>query len=89
MDSYPPEVIHLIHYSDCPETGLLRSPRGRLAANRLLLPRRLQSAVTFRVDLLLPPSQHVLRREVAYGAVQSDVAVMLDVPLHQAPRIVE
>ena len=31
------------------------------------------------MDLLLPPRQHVLRRDVANGAVQTNIVVMLDV----------
>ena len=41
------------------------------------------------MDLLLPPSEHVLRRDVACGAVQADVVVTLDVTLRQSPRIIE
>jgi hypothetical protein len=41
------------------------------------------------VDLLLTPRQHVLRCDVAGGAVQADVVVMLHVPLGQTPRIVQ
>ena len=40
------------------------------------------------MDLLLPPSEHVLRRDVACGAVQADVVVTLDVTLRQSPRSV-
>ena len=36
-----------------------------LATNLPLPPRRLQLPVALRVDLLLPPSQHVLRCDVA------------------------
>ena len=39
------------------------------------------------MDLLLTPGEHVLRRDVADCAVQADVVVMLDVALHQTPRI--
>src|SRR6202161_1645270 len=46
-------------------------------------------AVAFRVDFLLTPRQHILRRDVADGTVQADVVVMLDVSLHQAQRIVQ
>ena len=63
--------------------------RGLLATNLRLLPRRLQLPVALRVDLLLPPSQHVLRRDVAGGAVQPDVVVVVNVALHQTPRIIE
>ena len=52
-----------------------------------LLPGSFQLAVAFRVDLLLTPRQHVLRRDVAGGTVQADVIVMLHVALDQTPRI--
>jgi spermidine synthase len=39
------------------------------------------------MDLLLTPGEHVLRRDVADRTVQSDVVVMVDVALHQTPRI--
>ena len=46
---------------------------GSLPATNLpLLPRLLQLPVALRVDLLLPPRQRVLRRDVARGAVQAD-----------------
>ena len=48
-------------------TKPLRFSRGLLAKNLPLLPRRLQLAVAVRVDFLLVPRQHVLRRDVAYG----------------------
>ena len=54
-----------------------------------LLPGGFQLAVAFRVDFLLTPRQHILRRDVADGTVQADVVVMLDVSLHQAQRIVQ
>src|SRR5262249_27857021 len=62
---------------------------GLLATNLPLLPRLLQLSVALRMDLLLPPSEHVLRRDVACGAVQPDIVVTLDVTLHQSPRIIE
>ena len=61
--------------------------RGRLATNLPLLPRRLQLSISVGVDLLLTPGEHVLRRDVADRTVQADVVVMLDVALHQTPRI--
>jgi hypothetical protein len=33
------------------------------------------------------PGEHVLRRDVADGAVQSNVVVMLYVTLHQTPAV--
>ena len=62
---------------------------GLLAMNLPLLPRRLQLAVALRVDLLLPPRQHVLRRMVARGAVQSDVVVVVHASAYQTPCIIE
>src|SRR5262249_27632710 len=62
---------------------------GLLSTNLPLLPRRLQLPVALRVDLLLSPRQRVLRRDIARCTVQSDTVVMLDVALHQTPRIVQ
>jgi hypothetical protein len=61
--------------------------RGALAAILSLFPRRLQFPVPLGVNLLLMPGEHVLRRDVADGAVQTSVVVMLYVTLHQTPRI--
>src|SRR5947207_481550 len=47
------------------------SSSGLLPTNLPLFPGGLQLPVPFRVDLLLPPPQHVLRRDVANGAVQT------------------
>src|SRR5690242_1434447 len=41
------------------------------------------------MDLLLTAGEHVLRRDVVNGTIQADVVVMLDVALHQPPRIVQ
>jgi hypothetical protein len=41
------------------------------------------------VDLLLPPSQHVFRRDVARGAVQAEVVVVVHVSAYQTPGIIE
>jgi hypothetical protein len=65
------------------------SSRGLLAVTLALLSGGFQLAVAFRVDFLLTPRQHILRRDVADGTVQADVVVMLDVSLHQAQRIVQ
>jgi hypothetical protein len=58
-----------------------------VTANLPLLPRRLQLPVALRVDLLLPPRQHVFRRDIARGAVESDVVVAVHVTLHQTTRV--
>ncbi len=63
--------------------------RGRLAAILLLFPRRLQLPIPLGLDLLLMPGEHVLRRDVADGAVQTGVVVMLYVTLNQTPRILQ
>jgi hypothetical protein len=60
-----------------------------VSATLPLLPGRFQLAVAFRVNLLLAPRQHVLRRDLAGGAVQSDVIVMVHVTLDQTPCIVK
>ena len=61
--------------------------RSLLPTNLPLLSRRLQLPVPLGVDLLLTPGEHVLRRDVANRAVQTDVVVMLDVAFHQMPEI--
>jgi hypothetical protein len=66
---------------------LICTSGGLLATNLPLLPRRLQLPVALRVDLLLPPRQHVLRRDVARGAVQPEVVVVVHVSAHQTPCI--
>jgi len=58
-----------------------------LAATLTLLSGGFQLAVALRVDLLLTPRQHVLRRDVAGGTVQALVVVTLYVALDQTPRI--
>ena len=60
-----------------------------LATNLPLFPGRLQLPVTLRVDLLLPPSKHVLRRDVARRAVQADVVVVVHVTAYQTPGMIE
>ena len=57
-----PEVIHFVRSSGCPETRLLRSSRGPLAAILLLSPRRLQLPIPLGQSLLLMPAEHVPRR---------------------------
>src|SRR5689334_8243244 len=51
------------------------SSSGLLPTNLPLFPGDLQLPVPFRVDLLLPPRQHVLRRDVANGAIQTNIVV--------------
>ena len=63
--------------------------RGPLAVILPLFPRRLQLPIPLGVNLLLVPCEHVFRRDVADGAVQTEVVVMLDVTLNQTPRIFE
>src|ERR1017187_3258911 len=47
--------------------------RGPLAAILPLFPRRLQFPIPVGLNLLLMPGEHVLRRDIADGAVQADV----------------
>jgi len=61
--------------------------RRPLAATLTLLSGSFQLAVAFRLNLLLTPRQHVPRCDVADGAVQPDIVVMLHVALDQTPRI--
>ena len=65
------------------------APCSLLAVVFAHLPGRLQLPVTLLVDLPLPPRQHVLGRDVAGGAVQTDVVVVVNVNLHQSARIIE
>jgi hypothetical protein len=74
----------------------LRPPKKRNSTTRLLqasnlplLSGRLQLPIALRVDLLLAPGEHVLRGDVACGAVQSDVVVAVNISLHQTPCIIE
>src|SRR2546425_2056561 len=59
------------------QQGAIYASSGLLAMNLPLFPGRLQLPVAPRMDVLLPPRQHVLRRDVARGAVQADVVVQL------------
>lgn len=65
--------------------------RARLAATNLpqWLPRVLQPPVALRMDLVLPSSENVLRRDLAGGAFQADIVITLCMTLHRAPRIIE
>jgi hypothetical protein len=57
-----------------------------LATNPPLMPGLCQLSVSFSMNLLLAPGKHILRRDVADGTVQTEVAVMLDVRLNQMLR---
>ena len=72
-----------------PEVTRFHPSRGLLATNLPLFPRRLQLPIPLGLNLLLMPGEHVLRRDVSDGAVQTHVVVMLHVTLHQTPRIFE
>src|ERR1700722_3311214 len=61
--------------------------RGLLAPILPLFPRRFQPPISLGLNLLLMPSEHVLWREIADGAVQTHVVVMVYVTLNQTPRI--
>jgi hypothetical protein len=60
-----PEVIRFIRHA---------------ARWRRLFPRRLQFPLPVGLNLLLMPGEHLLRRDVADGAVQRNVVQMLYVP---------
>jgi hypothetical protein len=53
------------HQQNHEQQDAICTSSGSLATNLPLLPHRLQLPVALRVDLLLPPRQHVLRRDVA------------------------
>jgi hypothetical protein len=59
------------------------------ATNPPLFSRLLQLPIPLRMDLLLTPGEHVLRRDVADVTVQANVVVMLDIAIHQSPCIVQ
>jgi hypothetical protein len=61
--------------------------RGPPAAILPVFPRRFQLSIPLGLNLLLMPGEHVLRRDVADGAVQTNVVVMLGVTLNQTPCI--
>ena len=54
------------------------SSRGPLAAILLLFPRRLQFPIPVGLNLLLMPGEHVLRRDVTDGPVQTHIVVMFE-----------
>ena len=72
-----PQVIHF------------RPLRDTLAEILPLFPRRFQLPIPFRMNLLLTPSQHVLRGDVTDRSIQTDVVVMLDVAPHETLGIIE
>src|SRR3954469_3437807 len=73
-----------------PKMGLsASSSRGLLPTNLPLFSCPLQLPISLRMDLLLTAGEPVLRRDVANGTVQADIVVMLDVALHQPPRILQ
>jgi hypothetical protein len=61
---------------------------GALATILPLLPCRFQLPIPFGLNLLLIPGEQVLRRDVADGAVQTNVVVTSYVTLTPLPRIV-
>ena len=81
-----PEVIPFIRDS---RRVLFVSSRDLSTADLARFPRLLQHPIPRGVDFLLPPGEHLLRRDVADGAVQANGVVMLDVALYQPPRVVE
>jgi hypothetical protein len=54
-----------------------------------LFPRRVQLPISLGLNLLLMPGEHVLWPDVADGAVQTHVVVMLYLTLHQTKRTFE
>jgi hypothetical protein len=75
--------------SGCPEPRLLRSSRGPLVAILPVFPRRLQLPIPLGENLLLMPAEHVPRRDVSDGAVQTCVVVMVYVILNQTARVLK
>jgi hypothetical protein len=71
-----------------PEVTRFHPSRGLLATNLPLFPRRLQLSIPLGLNLLLMPGEHVLRRDVSDGAVQTHVVVMLHIAIGSLPLIV-
>ena len=67
----------------------IRTSSSLLPTNLPLFSCHLQLPISLSMDLLLTPGDHVLRRDVADCTIQADVVVMLDIALHQTPRIVQ
>ena len=65
--------------------GLASLNPMRLLAGSFASPGRLQLASAL-VDRPLPPREHVIGRDVAGGAVQTKVVVVVNVTLHQPAR---
>ena len=84
-----PPLYGTNHQQKGAQQGAICTSSGVLATNLPLLPRRLQLPVALRVDLMLAPGEHVFRRDVPDGAIQTDVVVMLHVTLNQTPRILQ
>jgi len=68
------EPHHTITLGSSPNRNPLS---GSLAAILPLFPRRLQFPIPVGLNLLLMPGEHVLRRDVADGTIQTDVVVMV------------
>src|SRR5712692_5909620 len=77
------------HLSESSANSKLSASRGPVASIPPLFSCRLQLPVPLGLNLLLMPGEHVLRRDVADGAVETHVVVMLHVTLNQTPRIFE
>jgi len=71
------------------QQSAIYSSSSLLATNLPLFPGRLQLPVALRVDLLLPPRQHVLRCDVTRRAVQADIVVMAHVSAYQTPCVIQ
>src|SRR5215472_11378427 len=62
--------------ADHAQQGAVCRPSGLPATSLPLFLGRLQLPVALCVDLLLPPRQHILRRDVARRAVQPNIVVV-------------
>ena len=78
-------AVFILH---CRPTGSnpFHPSRRPLAAILPLFLRRVQLPIPSGMNRLLSSSEHVLWRDVANGAVQANVVVMLNVAVHEAPR---
>ena len=71
------------------QQGTICASSGAPATNLPLFPGFLQLPIALRVDLLLASGEHVLRRDLARGAVQPDVVVMVHVSAYGTPCIIQ
>jgi hypothetical protein len=73
------------HQQNHAQQGAIWRSSTLLATNLPFFSGRIQLPVALRVDLLLPPCQHLLQRDIAHGAVQADLVVVFRIRLPLPP----